>query len=227
MERYLTDGGAACYAGKYGRGWTRRGTHWRETAILRRMLSRLDPEASLINLACGAGRFADLLATPSRRRVVFADSSQAMLDAAREALAARGVRSVELRLVDVTRSIPAERLDVAVCVRLLHHLDEQAFAAAVDFLTASAKLAIVCTFASTATWKGFWRSRKKRAGPRGRAFAGGDESGVCRARLARRGYAPRKRALQLAGVARAHAGDGLNPPRKPQKTLRVGTFLRF
>jgi SAM-dependent methyltransferase len=162
MERYLTEGGAARYAGKYGRGWTRRGTHWRETAILRRMLAGIDPEASLINLACGAGRFADLLATPSRRRVVFADSSQAMLDAAREALAAGGARSVELRLVDVTRSIPAERLDVAVCVRLLHHLDEQAFAAAVDYLAASAKLAIVCTFASTATWKGFWRSRLKR-----------------------------------------------------------------
>jgi SAM-dependent methyltransferase len=163
MERYLTDGGAACYAGKYARGWTRRGTHWRETAILRRMLAGLDPAASVLNLACGAGRFAELLAAPVRRRVVFADSSQAMLDAAREALAASGARSVELRLVDVTRAKPAERLDIAVCVRLLHHLDEQAFASAVDFLAASAHLAIVCTFASTATWKGFWRSRKKRA----------------------------------------------------------------
>jgi SAM-dependent methyltransferase len=162
LDRYRTEGGAARYAGKYTRGWTRRETNRRETAILRRMLSGVDPAASLLNLACGAGRFADVLAPPERRRVVFADWSQAMLDEAREQLRAAGHADVELRLVDVTKSKPEESFDVVTCVRLLHHLEGPAFDAAVDFLTGSAKRALVCTFASSATWKGFWKSRSGR-----------------------------------------------------------------
>jgi cyclopropane fatty-acyl-phospholipid synthase-like methyltransferase len=164
LARYRTGGGAASYAGKYERSWTRRLTARREEAILASMLSRFGREASLLNVPCGAGRFARLVAPEARRRTVFADVSRPMIDAAGAALAAAGVTRVELRLEDVTRTAPPERFDVVLCVRLLHHLDAAAFDAALDYLAAAATAGIVCTFASTATWKGFWRERRRAAG---------------------------------------------------------------
>jgi hypothetical protein len=70
--------------------------------------------------------------------------------------------------VDVTRTPPGERFDAVLSVRLLHHLEEPAFAAALDFLTGSAKEAIVCTFASSSTWKGWLRALRRPRAPGGR-----------------------------------------------------------
>jgi 2-polyprenyl-3-methyl-5-hydroxy-6-metoxy-1,4-benzoquinol methylase len=125
------------------------------------MLARFDRAASLLDVPCGAGRFAETIAPGPRRRVVFADASQAMLDASRAALEAAGCGSVDLRLEDVTKGTPDGRFDVVLCVRLLHHLEKsEDFEAALDYLVKGASLGIICSFASSSTWKGWWRLRR-------------------------------------------------------------------
>jgi SAM-dependent methyltransferase len=131
------------------------------------MLAAFDPAATLLNVPCGAGRFVETIAPESRRRVVFADNSQPMLDAARTTLAGLGAQRIELRLEDVTRAKPSEQFDVVVCVRLLHHLEGADFEAALDYVVSAAQHGIVCTFASSSTWKGWRRLRRKRAGGSG------------------------------------------------------------
>jgi len=166
MARYQDTVGADNYAAKYERSWTRRRTGRREDAIVSAMLGTLDPTASVLNAPCGAGRFVDLMQVGKRRRVRFADFSPAMLSATARTLATAGA-SVEIRQLDLVRDEPADVFDVVMTIRLLHHLSDEAERGRVlDFVTSSARQAVVLTFASKGTVKGWIRSMRTRLGLR-------------------------------------------------------------
>lgn len=170
LARYDTAEGAVGYSQKFGRSAARARTHRREAAILRSFLTELDPKASVLDLPCGAGRFARLIANGERSSMTFADASAQMLEEARAANARFGIdERVDYRQVDVTKDDPVGEFDVVVCVRLLHHLKDGAvFERALDHMTRCAKHDLVVTFASASTWKGFWRRLKTRLGLRRR-----------------------------------------------------------
>lgn len=163
LARYQRQEGASAYAGKYERSYGRRRTDRAERALMQRMLGRLDPAASLLNVACGAGRFSDILLAGRRARVTYVDFSAAMLEEAGARVRALGHHEVEFRQADATADAPPEPHDLVVNVRMLHHLKEEGLRArALDFLCQASTDALLFTVASDATFRG-WRRRRRAA----------------------------------------------------------------
>ena len=88
------------------------------------MLSLLPGHYVVGDYGCGTGNAAAILA-PLVRKVVAVDREQAMLDAARRRLEA--VSNVDLRCGDL-QALPVEdeELDAAVCMLVLHHVEDAA-----------------------------------------------------------------------------------------------------
>jgi SAM-dependent methyltransferase len=85
------------------------------------LLGLLDPRWTVADLGCGTGNAAELLA-PWVDEVVAVDSSPEMLDAARRRLPGRD--NIRFVLADLTASsVPVGKVDAAVCLLVLHHLD--------------------------------------------------------------------------------------------------------
>ncbi len=88
------------------------------------LLGLLDPGWTVADLGCGTGNAAELLA-PWVAEVVAVDASPEMLDAARRRLADRGnIRFVRADLTEP--SVATGSVDAAVCLLVLHHLDNPA-----------------------------------------------------------------------------------------------------
>lgn len=86
------------------------------------LLGLIDPNWTVADLGCGTGNAAELLA-PWVREVVAIDASPEMLDAAARRLADRdNIRFVRADLTEPT--IDAGSVDAAVCMLVLHHLDD-------------------------------------------------------------------------------------------------------
>lgn len=86
------------------------------------LLGLIDPSWVVADLGCGTGNAAELLA-PWVREVVALDSSPEMLDAARQRLGERD--NVRFVRGDLTAPcVDAGSVDAAVCLLVLHHLDE-------------------------------------------------------------------------------------------------------
>lgn len=86
------------------------------------LLSLLRRDWAVADLGCGTGNAAEFLA-PYVERVYAVDVSDAMLAAARRRL--DGAANVEFVLAGVERTgLPAASIDAAVCVLVLHHLDD-------------------------------------------------------------------------------------------------------
>ncbi|MBL8900129.1 MAG: class I SAM-dependent methyltransferase, partial [Planctomycetes bacterium] len=90
-------------------------THARESARLRRLLSGLATPRRVLDLPCGAGRFAQLFPGAT---VVRSDLSIEML---REARRASGAAPFALARAEAL-PFAAQSFDLVFCIRLLHHL---------------------------------------------------------------------------------------------------------
>lgn len=158
-DRYGSPAGAAAYRGKYRGGWTRRLTDLRERALIRWALRRLGGAASVLDVPCGAGRFAPLW-REAGARAVLADLSPAMLEEARAQalpLVRAGADGLPFR---------DGAFDVVAVVRLLHHVAGRGERVAVFREAARvARRGVIVSFASTGTRK------HRRAARRGRAAA--------------------------------------------------------
>lgn len=90
------------------------------------LLALLDPTWTVADLGCGTGDAAERLA-PFVRRVIAVDQSDAMLDAARRRLST--FPNIEYITGELERlPLPAESLDAAVAILVLHHLTGPAVA---------------------------------------------------------------------------------------------------
>lgn len=86
------------------------------------LLSLVNPTWAVADLGCGTGNASELLA-PYVQKVIAVDQSEAMLAAARKRLA--GVSNVEFVAGSLHRLPLADAsVDAAVCVLVLHHLEE-------------------------------------------------------------------------------------------------------
>jgi 2-polyprenyl-3-methyl-5-hydroxy-6-metoxy-1,4-benzoquinol methylase len=130
-ERFGTPGAAATYARRHG-GHSR---DRREQGCIARALAGVAPGSKVLDLPCGAGRLAAMLAAEMRFELTEADASPHMVDqaklawqnnpAAKEA-ESRGVPPVKFETRDVMKSgFPDRAFDVVICNRLLHHFVER------------------------------------------------------------------------------------------------------
>ncbi|MEM9374540.1 MAG: methyltransferase domain-containing protein [Planctomycetota bacterium] len=88
------------------------------------LLGLIDPSWAVADLGCGTGNAAELLA-PWVRHVIAVDESPEMMDAAAQRLADHD--NVEFVQGDLTKpSVAPGCVDAAVCLLVLHHLDEPA-----------------------------------------------------------------------------------------------------
>ena len=86
------------------------------------LLGLIDPSWTVADLGCGTGNAAELVA-PWVEQVLAIDASPEMLDAARRRLG--DTENVRFVLGDLTERIVEPRtVDAAVCLLVLHHLDE-------------------------------------------------------------------------------------------------------
>lgn len=86
------------------------------------LLSLLSREWTVADLGCGTGNAAELLA-PRVKRVIAVDFSAPMIDAAKERLGGAG--NIDFVRGDLTRlPIAGASVDAAVCILVLHHLDD-------------------------------------------------------------------------------------------------------
>mgnify|MGYP001211639618 CR=1 FL=1 len=86
------------------------------------LLALVNPEWTVADLGCGTGNGSECLA-PYVRRVIAVDSSLPMLDAARKRLAS--CPNVEFRAGNLEAlPLPDRSVDAAVCMLVLHHLEE-------------------------------------------------------------------------------------------------------
>ncbi len=168
LSRYQTEDGASAYSGKFERSPSRRRTSRREYAILESFLNQVAlPEASLLNMACGAGRFVELLRPAQRSKVVYADFSPQMLEESRARLAGGDCDHVEFRQLDATRDDAIPGFDLVFCVRMLHHMKTiELQNHCLDFLCGSSDNWLVFTCASKSTFKGWWRQFRTNLGLR-------------------------------------------------------------
>ena len=95
-----------------------------DKATFQALLTLLPRDWTVADLGCGTGNASELLA-PNVGRVVAVDQSIPMLKAARKRLAE--FRNVEFRRGDLERiPLPDRSVDAAVCVLVLHHVEDPA-----------------------------------------------------------------------------------------------------
>lgn len=98
------------------------GTTFTPTALL----GLVRPDWVVADLGCGTGNVSECL-SPYVERIIAVDSSLPMLDAARKRLIGRS--NVEFRAGNMeSLPLPDRSVDAAVCVLVLHHLEEPAAA---------------------------------------------------------------------------------------------------
>ncbi|MAE75371.1 MAG: hypothetical protein CMJ85_00690 [Planctomycetes bacterium] len=134
-QRHLDPAEALQYRHKFEKSWTRRLSAWRERALVDRAVKealgllpdvlRAPNSPVLLDLPCGAGRFAPLLVKHANT-YVGADHSPHMLAICREVV---GDRIAHFQQADA-RDMPFDdgAFDIACCLRLIHHFrnaDEQ------------------------------------------------------------------------------------------------------
>lgn len=179
VERYLQEDGARRYQGKYERTWARRLDNAREHRILQRFLEQTGPLPAILNAACGAGRFAEVLLGRARF-AAFTDLSGAMLSLAWEAapVQARSGRAAFLASDALHLPFQDRSVDLAMAVRLLHHIhDERRAGNCLQELMRVSRAWVIVTFADAGSFKGRHRRfRQRRFGRRpGEAMVGRDQ----------------------------------------------------
>ncbi|HON67910.1 MAG TPA: methyltransferase domain-containing protein [Phycisphaerae bacterium] len=122
VERFLDRKAVERYRDRY-----RTGRHARvnqmERAALRDMLGSLGRLTTALDLPCGTGRLGDLFAQIADR-VILADSSQLMLEVAREDLGDGKYEYLQTHAEQI--ALPNDGVDVVFCHRLLNHIPDPA-----------------------------------------------------------------------------------------------------
>jgi ubiquinone/menaquinone biosynthesis C-methylase UbiE len=198
LTRYHSPQGAAAYRRKYRRSWIRRLSHRREMAVVRTALRRAGAHGRVLDCPCGAGRLVPHLLRFAER-VTCADVSQAMVDEARDALAAEAQEGrVDFAVASADAlPFPDGAFDTAVCHRLIHHMPQaEERAGVLRELARVARRAVVLSFSDDTTWKG--RSQRRR-GVHRRRHALTPEA--LYAEAAPFGLVPDGRPLRLNGLA--------------------------
>jgi ubiquinone/menaquinone biosynthesis C-methylase UbiE len=144
VPRYRSREGAVAYRTKYATSLFRRISSRREVAIVRDFVGRAGPVRRLLDCPCGAGRLLPALAAAAS--VTAADLSRPMLAEARGAGRARFVQASAFRLPFEDRAF-----DVAVCHRLVHHVDAAGRATVLAELARVTTRAVVLSFADAGT----------------------------------------------------------------------------
>ncbi len=86
------------------------------------MLGLINPSWTIADLGCGTGNCSELLC-PWVKQVIAVDSSQAMLDAAKDRVANRkNIKFVKGNLTKL--GLQSGSVDAAVCFLVLHHIDD-------------------------------------------------------------------------------------------------------
>lgn len=140
------------YRRRFSKSWSRRLSHRLELRMLSRALRVAGPAERALDVPCGAGRMAGLIARHARE-LVCVDAARAMLDGARRSHGAPGTRFVQGSALDLP--FAAGTFDVTVCWRLLHH-----FATAEERLRLLRELARVTRRAVVVS---FWDAGTSRA----------------------------------------------------------------
>ena len=136
-RRHLDADKARAYRTKFQRNPVRRLSARRERALVRRALAgalELVPAErraapTILDYPCGAGRFAPLIAAAAGGGYVAGDHSPHMVELTAAALAEAGLAErLARRVVGDARTMELEEdaVDVACCMRLLHHFPERA-----------------------------------------------------------------------------------------------------
>jgi len=115
------------YYFKHKQGLRRRLTTWREVSLARKALQIACDPRTILDLPCGAGRFWPMLAEDPERTLFAADNSQAMIDVTQKfqdkALSAR-FKCFQTSAFAI--DMPDASVDNIFCMRLLHHIAEEA-----------------------------------------------------------------------------------------------------
>ncbi len=196
LNRYQTEGGASAYAGKFERSRSRRRTSRREYGILDTFLKHIEsPQGSLLNIACGAGRFHELLCPENRKEVTYADFSSEMLEESRQKMLSLGCDHIDFRRCDATKDEAIPGFELVFNIRMLHHMKTLELQnSSLDFLCGSSAKWLIFTCASTSTFKGWCRNRRTQMGLRKRGEILLDMSDL-EQRLSDRGFEICKRAF--------------------------------
>lgn len=137
-DRFLDPAEAEGYRTKFQKSWLRRVSARREARLVGGALDAAlawltardglpATDRTLLDLPAGAGRFAPLAAGRVGRYLA-GDRSPAMLALTRRALADNGLTD---RLIGVMEGdarqldLPADHVDLALCIRLLHHFPDR------------------------------------------------------------------------------------------------------
>lgn len=162
IERYRREEGASAYEGKYERTWTRKMDNIMEHRILSRLFSEVGDGLSLLNVACGAGRFCEIILLKAER-AVFGDLSLPMVRLSRERLTGSGGHLSFISADAMKLPFADCSFDLVMAVRLLHHLHDHDLCEVCvgEILRVSRRWAIV-TFADALSFKGRHRRFKQR-----------------------------------------------------------------
>jgi len=113
------------YFRKHRTGLLHRLSTWRELAIARQALALAGDPRVVLDLPCGAGRFWPMLAEKPDRKILAADSSEEMLQVARQMQPGELVARVEsFQCSAFETGIEDGAVDNIFCMRLLHHIPE-------------------------------------------------------------------------------------------------------
>jgi len=156
---YATDSDAGRYAVKTRKGPVRRLSAAREAALVRRALRGLAPNATVLDMPCGAGRLLPVVGEAGRR-ATGADFSAPMLAVAAAAGAPLSRASA------FVLPFATDAFEAVVCVRLLHHYREDARALILREIARVARERVVVTVFDRASHK--HRRRERRAARRSR-----------------------------------------------------------
>jgi len=119
-KRLQDEAQAEKYAARFERG-SRARIDRREQRAVRRIFSGLTGCHDVLDVPCGAGRFAVTLAQHGQR-VVGVDSAREILAHAQKRLLPRGVRAHFVQGDASRLPFPDDAVDAVFCNRLLHHL---------------------------------------------------------------------------------------------------------
>ncbi len=161
MTAYRSPAVADAYREKHRRSWTRRLGDWRERTLICRMLRRLPRLDSVLDCACGAGRFLPSIGAYARQ-VWAIDQSGPMVQLAREASPSAWLAIADAGALPLSDG----SVDAVVCSRLLHHFPEAGERVRIlSEASRVARRAVIVSFADAETWKGRRAASRRRAIP--------------------------------------------------------------
>ena len=113
---------AASYAEHHNKSLRNRLTSWRERQCLNAALSVSAPHGVVLDMPCGAGRFAHALDGIEVGQIIAGDNSPGMLKQAELTLAPLDIPST-VKLLDAFQiDLPDKSVDFVACMRFFHHL---------------------------------------------------------------------------------------------------------